>query len=148
MKNVNIIAVVPSYKSTDDDYMKRWTKLLNNKSLIKMLKERNTIIYFYSKKKVNFKSDRVIRKRFLSTAKAKLLVTDDLRVNKKFISKLKPIIYYRFDKINNGINRKCTFGRVISDEEDIINKIIGYSNLDYRIEKYYQKKINTYLKAC
>ena len=146
MKNESIIAIVPSYKSTDDKYIKRWTKLLNNKTLIKMLKERNTLIYFYSKEKVTFKSDRIVRKRFFNTKKANLLVTDDLRVNKKFIKKLKPIIYYRFDKIN-GLNRKCTFGRVISDEEDLINKIIGYSNMNYRIENYYQNKINTYLNA-
>lgn len=146
MKNTSIIAIVPSYKSTDDKYIKRWTKLLNNKTLIKMLKERNTLIYFYSKEKVTFKSDRVVRKRFLNIKKANLLVTDDLRVNKKFIKKLKPIIYYRFDKMN-GLNRKCTFGRVISDEEDLINKIIGYSNMNYRIENYYQNKINTYLNA-
>lgn len=146
MKNESIIAIVPSYKSTDDKYIKRWTKLLNNKALIKMLKERNTLIYFYSKEKVTFKSDRIVRKRFFNTKKANLLVTDDLRVNKKFIKKLKPIIYYRFDKMN-GLNRKCTFGRVISDEEDLINKIIGYSNMNYRIENYYQNKINTYLNA-
>ena len=146
MKNASIIAIVPSYKSTDDKYIKRWTKLLNNKALIKMLKERNTLIYFYSKEKVTFKSDRIVRKRFLNIKKANLLVTDDLRVNKKFIKKLKPIIYYRFDKMN-GLNRKCTFGRVISDEEDLINKIIGYSNMNYRIENYYQNKINTYLSA-
>ncbi len=146
MKNESIIAIVPSYKSTDDKYIKRWTKLLNNKTLIKMLKERNTLIYFYSKEKVTFKSDRIVRKRFFNTKKANLLVTDDLRVNKKFIKKLKPIIYYRFDKMN-GLNRKCTFGRVISDEEDLINKIIGYSNMNYRIENYYQNKINTYLNA-
>lgn len=146
MKNASIIAIVPSYKSTDDKYIKRWTKLLNNKALIKMLKERNTLIYFYSKEKVTFKSDRIVRKRFLNIKKTNLLVTDDLRVNKKFIKKLKPIIYYRFDKMN-GLNRKCTFGRVISDEEDLINKIIGYSNMNYRIENYYQNKINTYLSA-
>lgn len=146
MKNTDIIAIVPSYKGADDKYIKRWTKLLNNKTLIKMLKERNTLIYFYSKEKVTFKSDRIVRKRFLNTKKANLLVTDDLRVNKRFIKKLKPIIYYRFDKMN-GLNRKCTFGRVISDEEDLINKIIGYSNLNYRIENYYQNKINTYLSA-
>lgn len=146
MKNESIIAIVPSYKSADDKYIKRWTKLLNNKALIKMLKERNTLIYFYSKEKVTFKSDRIVRKRFLNIKKANLLVTDDLRVNKKFIKKLKPIIYYRFDKMN-GLNRKCTFGRVISDEEDLINKIIGYSNMNYRIENYYQNKINTYLSA-
>ncbi len=146
MKNANIIAIVPSYKSADESYIKRWAKLLNNKNLIKMLKERNTFIYFYSKEKVNFKSDRVIRKRFFNIKKTSLLVTDDLRVNKKFISKFKPIIYYRFNKANS-LNRKCTFGRVISDEEDLINKIIGYSNMNYKLENYYQNKINTYLNA-
>lgn len=146
MKKGNIIAVVPSNVNPDESYYKRWTKLLNNRSLIKVLKERNITIYFYSKDKINFKSDKVIRKRFKNLKKVDLLITDDLRVNKKFIHNLKPVIYYRFDKLN-GINRKCTFGRVISDEEDIINKIIGYSNMNYRLENYYQKKINSYLEA-
>ena len=146
MKKGNIIAVVPSNVNPDESYYKRWTKLLNNRSLIKVLKERNITIYFYSKDKITFKSDRVIRKRFKNLKKADLLITDDLRVNKKFIRNLKPVIYYRFDKLN-GLNRKYTFGRVISDEEDIINKIIGYSNMNYKLENYYQKKINSYLIA-
>ena len=57
---------------------------------------------------------------------------------------IKPVIYYRFDKTKE-FNRKRTFGKVINEEEDVISKIIGYINLNYRIEKYYQKKINAYL---
>ena len=145
MKKENIIAVIPSYIDDDDAYLSRWVKLLNNKNLTKMLKKTDTYIYFYSKKKADFKSDRIILKRIIRLSKVKLLVTDDLRVNKKFIKQMKPIIYYRFNKIKN-FNRKCTFGRIIGDEEDVVNKIIGYVNMNYRVENYYQRKIKTFLE--
>ncbi len=144
MKLENIIAVVPSYDKLDDSYYSKWIKLLNNKNLIKKLKETNTKVYFYSKSNLDFKSDLICNKRKINLSNINLLVTDDSSINLDFISMIKPVIYYRFDKTKE-FNRKRTFGKVINEEEDVISKIIGYINLNYRIEKYYQKKINAYL---
>lgn len=144
MKKESIIAVVPSYDSMDDDYLLRWTKLLNNKNLTKMLKKTNTRIYFYSKSNLKFKSEMISIKRKIKLEDINLLVTDNLSLELSYINLFKPVIYYRFNK-EKEFNRKLSFGKVLSEEEDVINKIIGYINLDYRIENYYQRKINAYL---
>ena len=144
MKKENIIAVVPSYEMSCDEYLSKWTKLLNNKSLIKILKKTNTRIYFYSKSNLKFKSEMISVKRKIHLEDINLLVTDNLSLELDYISMLKPVIYYRFNKTKE-FNRKLSFGKVLGEEEDVINKIIGYINLNYRIENYYQRKINAYL---
>ena len=147
MKKNNIIAVIPSYKDNSEKYLKRWIKLLNSRTLNKKLKENDAIIYFYGKGKIEFKSDRVVKKRLINISKVDLLITDSTSVKLKYISKVKPVIYYRLDKTNE-FNRKMTFGKIVSDDEDLINRIIGYMNMDYKLENYYQKKIRAYLEKA
>ena len=65
----------------------------------------------------------------------------------------KPVIYYTFDMeklrekhYKEGYFKysKNAFGKLLTDESDIVNKIISYNKMNYRIEKFYKKRINNF----
>ncbi len=149
MKKEDIIAVVPSYLNIvdKDAYISKWMNLLNNKKLIKYLKDTKTKIYFYSNGdvKVENKHVEIIYDVTNIEDMASLLITDYSSKYLDFSEISKPIIYYQFNKIP-GFDYKKAFGKVITEEEAVVDKIVAYINMDYKIENYYQKRINKFFK--
>ena len=108
--------------------------LLKNENLNKYIKDNDIIITLASDNK-----EEVIK----HIDDSSLLVTDYSNVHIKFIEKLKPVIFYQ---VNNQKKEFANFGKILADEEDVVNRIIGYINMNYKLENIYCKRINNYLK--
>ncbi|MBP3766509.1 MAG: CDP-glycerol glycerophosphotransferase family protein [Bacilli bacterium] len=148
-------------------YYKKWNSLLNNETLIKYVEKNNINIVFlphinmrHYLKDFNSSSKNIkiadyttdIQKLLKSSA---LLVTDYSSVYMDFAYMSKPIIYYQFDsteyrkkQLQEGYFKysKDAFGKVIKDEEDLVNRIIGYIKMDYKIETMYQNRIDKFFE--
>lgn len=152
------------FKNTE--YFQKYNSLLHNKNLIQYIEKNDIKIYFYLHRKMQkfesyFKSDHKniiivhqneidIQQLIQSSA---LLVTDYSSVSLDFAYMNKPVIYYQFDRdefIQNHLKQgyfsylKDGFGKVIFDEDNLVNKMISYSIMDYRLEKFYQKRIDCF----
>lgn len=153
-KNNKKILVMPGKNICVDDkdmYFKKWHNLLNNNKLIEFIEKNDINIYLYSNRdidKLKFNSNNItITKNIQDLLKdSSLLITDYSNIYITFASMLKPVIYYQSDEYqkSNKHNRVNLFGKILSDEEDVINRIIGYTNMNYKIEKFYKKRINNY----
>ena len=68
------------------------------------------------------------------------MITDFSNIYFEFVKLFKPVIFYEVNK-PIGYDYKNSVGKVLIDEEDVINRIIGYINMNFRLERYYEKKI-------
>lgn len=150
----------------ESEYYKRWNSLINNKNLIKYIEENDINIIFYAhdamKKYLNeFKVtsnnvkiifDYDIQKLLKESS---LLITDYSSIYMDFAYMSKPIIYYPFDfnefhkrQLKEGYFKfsKDAFGKIYKDEEDIVNKIIGYIKMDYKVENIYKKRSDNFFE--
>lgn len=139
-------------------YFKKWSSLLNNKVLINFIENNNINIYFYPNKQLNkyldkfvIKSEniKIVNNNIQELLKdSSLLVTDYSNIYMTFASMLKPVIYYQFDyedyKKYHPIHIRNFFGKILIDEEDVVNRIIGYTNMNYKVEKIYKRKIDKF----
>ena len=84
-----------------------------------------------------------------------LLVTDYSSVYMDFAYMNKPIIYYQFDSSKYRENQlqegyfkynKDAFGKILIDEDDVVNRIIGYNKMNYKIEPIYQKRMDEFFE--
>mgnify|MGYP002625225677 CR=1 FL=1 len=137
-------------------YFKKWSNLLNNSNLLNFIEDNNIFIYFYPSKQLNEYIDRFKFKskniKIVNNVQdliidSSLLVTDYSNIYMTFASMLKPVIYYQFDLDEYNKyhkNNLILFGKVLTDEEDVVNRIIGYTNMNYKIEKIYKQKINNF----
>ncbi|MBR1377447.1 MAG: CDP-glycerol glycerophosphotransferase family protein [Bacilli bacterium] len=167
------ILIMPTYRNyigkrnfENTTFYKKWNSLLNNDKLIKYIENNDIKIYFYGHDKLNKYIDK-----FNSTSnniiivkddrinelikESALLVTDYSSVYMDFAYMFKPVIYYQFDYklyrdsgFKEGYFRysKDAFGKIILDEEDVVNKIIAYIEMNYKIEKIYADRINEFFK--
>ena len=170
----NQILVMPTYRKwlnyTNNfeisDYYQKWNSLINNNQLIEYLEKNNINLVFYPhyeiQKHINMfksKSKNIIIADFNNydvqqlLKESKLLITDYSSVFFDFVYMNKPVIYYPFDikqlrkkhyKEGYFNFSKNAFGKLLTDEEDIVNKIISYDKMNYRIENIYQMRINDF----
>lgn len=145
-------------------YYKTYFNLLNNLEFINYIEENNITVYFYLHRNMqkftpcfytnskNIIIDNNIDIQYLLTSSS-LLVTDYSSVSLDFAYMEKPLIYYQFDKeifMSNHLDSgyfsydKDGFGPVLSNEEDVVNRIIGYISDNYKLEKKYKNKINNF----
>lgn len=164
-RDFNKLNRINSFKETE--YYKKWNSLINNENLINFIEKNNIQILFYPHINMqkyindfNTKSKNIqilnidydIQKVLKESA---LLITDYSSVYMDFAYMSKPIIYYQFDyneyrqkQYQEGYFKysKDAFGKLLSDEEDVVNKIIAYVNMNYRIENIYMNKINNFFE--
>lgn len=149
-------------------YYKTYQSLINNTRLIEYLKKENIIMYFYphlnmqkfidkfSTKSENIKlvlnNDTDIQELLVESS---LMITDYSSVYMDFSYMRKPVIYYQFDKeeyrekqYQEGYFQyeRDGFGEVISNEEDLVNKVIYYIENNYKIEENYLDRINKFFR--
>jgi len=151
----------------NSEYLKKWNSLLKNKELVKYIEKNNITIYFYPHMNMHafIKEFKVISRNIKIVSKdydiqkllkeSALLVTDYSSVYMDFAYMTKPIIYYQFDSKKYRENQlqegyfkysKNAFGKILIDEEDVVNKIIGYIKMDYKIESIYKKRMNEFFE--
>lgn len=148
------------FKNTN--FYQKWNSLLNNKRLIEYIEENNINIYFYPHQHMHkflnfFKSssknikivdnkEKDIQELLKESA---LLITDYSSVFMDFGYMNKPIIYYQFDEeefrkkhLQKGYfdYRKDGFGKVVIEEQEVINKIVELIENDYKDKNEYEQR--------
>lgn len=151
------------FKKTN--FYQKWNNLLNDSKLIEYIEKNNIVIYFYPHQHMQkflnlFKStsqnikivdnkEKDIQDLLKESA---LLITDYSSVFMDFGYMNKPVIYYQFDEkefrekhLQKGYfdYRLDGFGKVITDEKEISNKIIKIIENNYQDSKEYEtRRIN------
>lgn len=174
IKVKNQILVMPTFRKwlnhtkdfKESEYYQKWNNLINNDELINYLEKNNIDLVFYPhyeiQKYINLfksKSKNVIIASFDDydvqklLIESKLLITDYSSVFFDFVYMDKPVIYYTFDidklrekHYKEGYFKysKNAFGKILTDQTDIVNKIISYDKMNYKIEKFYKMRIDNF----
>lgn len=152
----------------NSEYYKYYSKILNDSKLLSYLEQKKVTLYFYPHRNMSkyikeFKSpskfvkivtqkDIDIQELMISSS---LMITDYSSVAFDFVYMEKPIIYYQFDyerfrkdHLKEGYfsYQKDGFGEVIKDHNKLVDKIISYIENDYKIEKSYKNRINSFFE--
>ena len=149
-----------SFKETE--YFKIFNGFINNKKLIKLLKEKDYKVIFLihptliSNKDDYDKNDYVD---IISAAdvnyediltRAKIMITDYSGVQYDFAYMHKPIIYYHNPLLppsyDDGMMNYKTmgFGEIVDNENNLINKIEQLLNNQVKLDKKYEDRINSF----
>ena len=149
----------------DSEYYERYSKILENKEIHKLLEEKNYKLNFllhpgmagYEECFEKFATDRIniIKAEDVNYQKifekSKLLITDYSSVAFDFAYLKKPIIYYQFDKEQFFTKHykpghfeyeRDGLGSVVYGEDEIIDKIKYYFNNDFKLEDEYLERID------
>ena len=164
-RETNFLEKKQEFKNSE--YFKKWNSLLNNEELVEYIEKENIKIYFYPHMnmhafikdfKVNSSNIKIISKEYdiqKLLKESALLVTDYSSVYMDFAYMNKPIIYYQFDSSKYRENQlqegyfkynKDAFGKILIDEDDVVNRIIGYTKMNYKIEPIYQKRMDEFFE--
>lgn len=178
IKTKNQILLMPTFrkwlqKMTEDEvakseYVKEWNSAINDKNLIRLLKENHLELIFYPHYEIQKHIDLFISDDpCVKIAKfkdydvqtllieSKLLVTDFSSVFFDFAYMEKPVIYYHFDREqyikghydftkgyfsydNNG------FGKVVFDKNELINEIKDQINRGFEVTDEYKERTNVF----
>lgn len=163
------VVIIPTWrkplKTADDllssEYYSRWNNLLNNQELIDFAKEKDyKIVYKPHPNSMKFldlfKTDKVVvdtNRRFHDIlCESALMITDYSSVPFDFAYLKKPIIYYQYGDDGNFQGEPLidddasTFGPIIKDDDELINKIKEYIKNDCKMEEEYKHKVDTFFK--
>ena len=170
-----VILISPTWRNLEEKinfedslYYKSYRSLLANEKLNELLKNKGYKIEFllhpvfvehkhlfeeFSNEYIQVLDSCEIRYSELFN-KCAIFITDYSSIHYDVATLQKPIIYYQFDKqffFENQYKRgyfdyeKDGFGKVIENEEQIVNDIENYLNNDCKIEEKYKKRIeNTF----
>lgn len=175
LTNENIkkeIIIIPTWRQAlrttqnllDSEYFSRWNNLLKNKELMDFAKENGYKIIYKphpnSKKFLEFFNTEYVeveeKRRFHDIlCESALMITDYSSVHFDFAYLNKPVIYYQYGdpsieipELGDSLIEEdlCTFGAVIKEEEDLINKIKEYIINDCKIEDEYRDRVINFFK--
>lgn len=151
------------FKNTD--YYKAWNEFLNDGSLLKTLEKKNIKLIFFPHNEMqklahNFKSNS--KKIIIGKPgefdiqsllkKASVLVTDYSSVLFDFAYMGKPVILYQFDqkdffsKHYHGSGKKCPFGDILKNENDLVNEIKKTFDRECLVKENYKHDANVFFK--
>lgn len=153
------------FKNTN--YFKNWQLLLENEQLINFLEKNSIDAYFYPhinmKKFINLFTIKTKRIKIINDEidiqillkESALMITDYSSVYMDFAYMKKPVIYYQFDKNEYREKQykegyfnyeKNGFGEVITNSEELVNKIEKYVENDYNVEEIYNKRMKDFFE--
>lgn len=159
----------PSYmksKVVNDDlflnsnYYKNYKSLMNNKKLEKILNDNDYKLIFYPHYEIqqyikyfNISSESIIvaNKEEYDVQQllmdSKLLITDYSSVFFDFAYMKKPIIHYCFDELKHYKSgyldfRQNGFGKVVSNENEVVALIEKYIDNDFKLKDIYESRID------
>ncbi|MFR7590500.1 MAG: CDP-glycerol glycerophosphotransferase family protein [Longibaculum sp.] len=152
----------------NSEYYTKYQSLINNKTLIAYLEKHNINLYFYPHRNIQkhlnefttksnnihlaSESDYDIQILLRETS---LMITDYSSVSIDFAYMKKPLIYYQFDiekfrkyQYEEGYfsYNDNGFGPVLSNEEEVVKRIISYCENNYEIEEVYLKRQSNFFK--
>lgn len=149
-------------------YSNKWNNLLKNEKFNNFLDENNIKVYFYPHIhmqkylkyfKVNSKNIKVVDNSDIDIQdllkRSALLITDYSSVFMDFAYMNKPVIYYQFDEqefrarhLTEGYFRynRDGFGDVLTNEDDVVDKIINYIKTNYKVEEKYMKRMKDFFE--
>ncbi len=150
------------------EYYKRYNNLLNNKKLVDYIEKHGITVYFFPHRnmqkfvnKFKTKSNNVkivdnqdidIQKLLIESA---LLITDYSSVAMDFAYMKKPLLYYQFDieeyrekQLQEGFfsYEDDGFGKVIYNEDCLVEEIISIIKNDYKLNSKYINRIDDFFE--
>ena len=165
------IVIMPTWRNyitneaelTDSEYFRRFDSLINNERLIgharskgyeivfKPHPELTPYLYLFSKNDyVKIDLDKRYQDIFNESS---LMVTDYSSIFFDFAYLKKPLIYYQYandyhyDSENGYFQyREMGFGDVISEEDELVEKIIDYIDSGCEMEDVYRKRVDEFFK--
>ena len=161
-KAVDVVLDTDAFNEIDDQFAIAY--LLKNKELMDFAKENGYKIVYKphpnSKKFSEFFNTEYVevdeKRRFHDIlCESALMITDYSSVHFDFAYLNKPVIYYQYGNPSIEIPElgdslidedACTFGAVIKEEEDLINKIKEYIVNDCKIEEEYRDRVINFFK--
>ena len=171
MTNDNLkkeIVIIPTWRKAlkteidmiSSEYYERWNSLLNNNELIEYANKKGyNVVYKPHPNSLKFldlfDTDDVVvdtTRRFHEIlCESALMITDYSSVNFDFAYLEKPIIYYQYgDDGNFGKSLidddVCTFGEIISEESDLVDKIKEYLDNECQMESHFVDKVHKFFK--
>lgn len=148
-------------------YYTKYQSLISNKKLISYLEKNDITLYFYPHRNMQkyISEFKVISKNIKVVGnevdiqdllrESSLMITDYSSVAFDFAYMKKPVYYYQFDKkefrksqLQEGYfsYENDGFGKVIDNENILVDEVIDMINKDYVIDKVYEKKIDSFFK--
>ena len=160
ISNDRVRARNSSFKDTN--YFKVFNGFINNKKLLKLLKEKGYKIVFLihptlvsnkddydSNEYVDIISSADVNYEDMLTS-AKIMITDYSGVQYDFAYMKKPIIYYHTPLLppsyNDGVMNYKTmgFGNIVSNEDELVSEIEKLLDNDGKIDKKFEKRIDSF----
>lgn len=165
------IVIMPTWrnylKSKDDlidsEYFRRFNSLINNEKLIDYAEKNDYEIVFKPHPELVRYLDLFDKNDYVKIDfdtkyqdifnESSLMITDYSSIFFDFAYLKKPLIYYQYANdyhydAQNGYFRydDMGFGPVIDNEDDLVEKIMGYIDNDCEMEGIYQKRVDSFFK--
>ena len=164
------IVIMPTWRTfitnetelVESEYFKRFNGLMNNEKLIDYANEKGYKILFKPHPNVypyihRFETDKIevdFEKKYQEIFnESALMITDFSTVAFDFAYLNKPIIYYQYAKehrfdLDSGYFKYETmgFGEVISEEDQLVDRIIRYIENDCKMEEAYVKRVKEFFR--
>ena len=171
-----MILIMPTWRKwifnvkEDYKYFEVYNNLVNNKKLINYLRQNGYQINFVLHKnmklyKERIKSNNNVIKIYNNEEidiqellnKCRMLVTDYSSIAMDAAYRQIPVIYYQFDlkkfeKEHHKLEgsyfsyEKDGFGEIITNEEELVNKMIDYCGKDFKIEEKYLNRMKVFFE--
>ena len=160
ISNDRIRARNSAFKKTN--YFKVFNSLINNKELLKLLKEKGYKVVFLIHPTLISNKDDYDKNEFVDIisaadvnyedmlTKAKIMITDYSGVQYDFAYMKKPIIYYHTPLLppsyDDGVMDYKTmgFGDIITNEDDIVKEVKKLLNNNGKLDDKYKKRIDSF----
>ena len=151
-----------------DSFMSNYYKIINNKNLINYIEKNNIkikLVLHKNMKKFNVNKNTLSKNIFINhneevdiqdlINKTDLLITDFSSLYFDIAYRKRGVIYYQFDTNEYRKNQlkegyfsyeKDGFGDILTNSNEVINKVIYYIDNNFKVEDIYLKRMNMFFE--